>query len=211
MERGHPAHRDDGGSWRDSSPSWLEGVLATKKAVKPTPLEIADRLGAESSSHALDYATLTALYADGRDLSTVTLKRELWANLLRSALGTQFTDTDQLVLEHTLPVNSAEIIAHLVLGLDATQLSAETLLSGDQFVVAGLTGVVDRDFFDWVLEVPGGDGFITALARRLARFDWSSVDHDVLNVLYKSVIKPDVRKALGEYYTPDWLWPWWVQ
>ena len=184
---------------------WLEGVLATRQAVRPTPSEIADRLGAASSSHALDYATLAVLYADSRDLPTVTLKRELWASLLRSALGTQFTDSDELFLEHTLLVNSAEIIAHLVLGLAAEQLSPSTLLSGDQFTKAGLYGIVDRDFFDWVLEVPGGDGFVTALARRLSRFDWSEVEHDVLKVLYESVISAETRKALGEYYTPDWL------
>lgn len=184
---------------------WLEGVLATKQAIPPTPQEIADRLGATSSSHALDYFTLAALYRDSRDLPTVVLKRDLWASLLRSALGTQFTNSDELFLEHTLLVNSAEIIAHLVLGLDVQQLSPSTLLSGDQFAVAGLHGVVDRDFFDWVIEVPGGDGFITALARRLARFDWSKVEHDVLKVLYEEVISAETRKLLGEYYTPDWL------
>ncbi len=184
---------------------WLEGVLATKRAVRPTPDEIADRLGAQSSSHALDYSTLAALYADSQELPTVALKRELWANLLRSALGTQFTNSDELFLEHTLLVNSAEIIAHLVLGLDVEQLSPATILSGDQFSIAGLHGVVERDFFDWVLEVPGGDGFVTALARRLARFDWSAVEHDVLKVLYESVISAETRKTLGEYYTPDWL------
>lgn len=185
--------------------TWLEGVLATKRAVRPTPDEIHDRLGADSSSHDLDFATLKALYDEHKNEPTVTLKRELWASLLRSALGTQFTDDDALFLEHTLLVNSAEIIAHLVLGLDATQLSPATLLSGDQFAAAGLYGVVDRDFFDWVLEVPGGEGFVSALARRLSRFDWSAVEHDVLKILYESVIKPEVRKSLGEYYTPDWL------
>lgn len=185
--------------------NWLEGVLATKTAVKPTPDEIHDRLGADSSSHALDFATVNALYQDHSANPTVVLKRELWANLLKSALGTQFSNSDDLFLEHTLLVNSAEVIAHFVLGVDATQLSPATLLSGDQFVAAGLHGVVDRDFFDWVLEVPGGDAFITSLARRLSRFDWSTVEHDVLKVLYESVIKPEVRKSLGEYYTPDWL------
>ena len=184
---------------------WLEGVLATKKSIKPTPTEIAERLGAESSSHALDYATLEALYEDSKDLPTVVLKRDLWANLLRSALGTQFTNSAELFLEHTLLVNSAEIIAHLVLGLNAEELSPTTLLAGDQFTTAGLHGVVDRDFFDWVLEVPGGDGFIKAMARRLSRFDWSAVEHDVLKVLYESVVSAETRKALGEYYTPDWL------
>jgi hypothetical protein len=54
-------------------------------------------------------------------------------------------------------------------------------------------------------EVLGGEGFIATLARRLARFDWSTVEHVVLNVLYESVISTSTRKALGEYYTPDWL------
>lgn len=184
---------------------WLEGVLATKQAVTPTPDEIKNRLGSKSSSHDLDYSTLAALYADSRDHPTVQLKRELWADLLRSALGTQFTNSDELFLEHTLLVNSAEVIAHLVLGLDAKELSPATLLAGDQFNRAGLHGVVDRDFFDWVLEVPGGDGYISALARRLSRFNWAQVEHDVLKVLYESVISAETRKALGEYYTPDWL------
>lgn len=184
---------------------WLEGVLATKKGVRPSPREVHERLGAESSSHQLDYSTLSALYAASRELPTVQVKRQLWAKLLRSALGTQFTDDDTLFLEHTLLVNSAEIIAHSVLGLDTAQLAPATLLSGDQFAIAGLHGVVDRDFFDWVLEVPGGEGFVTSLARRLSRFDWSAVEHDVLKVLYESVISAETRKSLGEYYTPDWL------
>ena len=101
---------------------WLEGVLATRRGVPPTPDEIAARLGANSPSHALDRATLAALYAEHAGDPTVRLKRELWASLLRSALGTQFTDDDALFLEHTLLVNSAEVIAHLVVGLDATAL-----------------------------------------------------------------------------------------
>lgn len=184
---------------------WLEGVLATRRSVAPTPQTIAEHLGARSSAHALDYSTLAALYAHGRDMPTVQLKRELWAKLLRGALGTQFVDSDELFLDHTLLVNSAEIIAHLVLGLPAEALSPATLLSGDQFAVAGIYGVVDRDFFDWVLEVPGGEGYVSALARQLSRFDWSAVEHDVLKVLYESVIPSETRKALGEYYTPDWL------
>ncbi|WP_422748876.1 N-6 DNA methylase [Mycobacterium sp. WMMD1722] len=185
--------------------NWLEGVLATKQTIAPTPDEIRDRLGASSSSHALDYATLKAIYNDHRNEPTVVLKRELWAKLLTSALGTQFSNTDELFLEHTLLVNSAEIIAHLVLDLKVVEIAPETLLSGDLFIAAGISGVVDRDFFDWIIEVPGGSGFISSLARRLARFDWSDVEHDVLKVLYESVISPEVRKSLGEYYTPDWL------
>lgn len=91
---------------------WLEGVLATRDGVRPTPTEIAARLGHASSGHALDIASLTALYREHRDQPTVALKRDLWAELLRSALSTQFTNSDELFIEHTYLVNSAEIIAH---------------------------------------------------------------------------------------------------
>lgn len=195
------ASRPDG----DGLLFWLEGVLATRQNVPPTPAEIAARLGEGSASYALDRATLAGLYAEHMQTPTVQLKRELWASLLRSALGTQFTDDDDLFIEHTLLVNSAEVIAHLVVGLDVTDLQPATLLGGQRFDSAGIYGVVEQDFFDWVLEIPGGASFIRTLARRLARFDWSAVEHDVLKVLYESVIGTDTRRRLGEYYTPDWL------
>ncbi len=184
---------------------WLEGVLATSQGLRPTPAEIARRLGADSTSHALDRESLNGLYAAHGQLPSVQLKRRLWARLLTTALGTQFEDSDELFLEHTLLVNSADIIAHAVLGLDVSTLPPASLLSGRQFEMAQIAGVVEADFFDWVLEVPGGGSFVRTLARRLARFDWSNVDHDVLKVLYESVIGAETRRRLGEYYTPDWL------
>lgn len=186
---------------------WLEGVLATVQDLKPTPEEIERRLGARSSSHALDRSTLAELYARNKDNPSVRVKRQLWAHLLRTALGTQFEDRDDLFVEHTLLVNSAEIIAHAVLGLRVQHLEPAQLLSGGKFVEHGIHGVVESDFFDWVVEatVPGGENFIRTLARRLARFDWSQVEHDVLKVLYESIIGRATRKKLGEYYTPDWL------
>lgn len=184
---------------------WLEGVLATSKNIIPNSHEIASRLGATSSAYALDRATLAALYHANRQKPTIKLKRLLWSRLLTSALGTQFEDSDDLFIEHTLLVNSAEIIAHAVLGLPIEGLNPASLLSGNKFDESGVYGVVEADFFDWVIEVGGGEEFVRALARRLGRFDWSHVEQDVMKVLYESVIGADTRKRLGEYYTPDWL------
>jgi hypothetical protein len=184
---------------------WLEGVLATAKGIPPTAGEIAARLGQASSAYALDRATLSSLYAINRHRPTLQMKRTLWSRLLTSALGTQFEDTDDLFIEHTLLVNSAEIIALAVLGLPIDDLNPASLLSGSKFDESGIYGVVESDFFDWVIEVEGGDKFVRTLARRLGRFDWSTVEQDVLKVLYESVIGAETRKRLGEYYTPDWL------
>ena len=43
------------------------------------------------------------------------------------------------------------------------------------------------------------------MARRIARFDWQKAPNDVAAILYETVIPPDERRQLGEYYTPDWL------
>jgi SAM-dependent methyltransferase len=184
---------------------WLEGVLATRTGIPPTPTEIVQRLGATSTSHQLDLAAVTELYERHKDLDTVKLKRKLWADLLSSALGTQFVDEDHLFIEHTLLINSAHIIAHLVVGLDVLALQPATLVTGHQFERSHIFGVVEHDFFGWTIEVADGTAFLRGLARRLTRFDWSSADHDVLKILYESIIGTDMRRRMGEYYTPDWL------
>lgn len=81
---------------------WLEGVLATTHDIPPTAQNIEQRLGAGSSAHQLDRATLATLYERNRDAPTVSVKRALWSQLLVSALGTQFEDTDELFIDHTL-------------------------------------------------------------------------------------------------------------
>ena len=184
---------------------WLEGALATAEAIAPTPREIERRLGAYSSAHALAYAELHRLYDENRDNPTVVLKRQLWARLLRTAFGTNFVDDDQLFIDHTLLVISAEVIAHSVVGLDPTLLLPASVLSGQSFAQAGISGVIEQDFFDWVAEVPEGEAFVRQLATRLTRFAWQHVEHDVMKVLYESIINADWRHRLGEYYTPDWL------
>jgi SAM-dependent methyltransferase len=186
---------------------WLEGVLATTTRVRPTPKEIERRLGARSSGHALDSMDLAALYERHRNDPSVKLKRELWGRLLTTALGTNFEDSDELFINHTLLVLSAECIAHAVVGWDLTdeQLTPVTICSGELFSQAQIFNVVEADFFDWPIEVDGGDRFIKLLAQRLARFAWDEVEHDVMKVLYESVIAAEQRHSLGEYYTPDWL------
>ncbi|WP_219461610.1 N-6 DNA methylase [Nonomuraea rhizosphaerae] len=186
---------------------WLESVLATASHITPTPVEIERRLGAGSPSHKLDFLELQNLYRANRNHSEVQLKRELWSKLLTTALGTNFTNEDDLFVEHTLLVATAEIIAHAVVGIDPADptVAARTLLEGSLFASSQVGGVVEADFFDWIVDIPGGDRFVKTLSQRLARFAWQAVEHDVMKVLYESIIASETRHALGEYYTPDWL------
>ncbi len=186
---------------------WLEGVLATASQVLPKPREVKRRLGADGPGFRLDVADLEHLYEGCRSNPEVVLKRELWARLLFAALGTNFTNDDALFVAHTYLVLVAELVAHAVVGIDLThpELDVAAVLSGDRFTQAGIGGVVEPDFFDWPAEAAGGEQFVRSLGRRIARFDWAKVDHDVLKTLYESVIDEQTRHRLGEYYTPDWL------
>jgi hypothetical protein len=187
--------------------AWLEVVLATTDKVTPSPGEIVRRLGADSPAVQLDLADLRALYALCRAEPEVRLKRQLWARLLLSALGTNFEDSDDLFVTHSYLVLVAELVAHEVMGLsiDAAGQNFRDVLEGHRFALAGLYGVVEADFFDWLAAIPSAQPVIAGIARRLSRFDWGSVEHDVLKVLYESVIDSETRRKLGEYYTPDWL------
>lgn len=187
---------------------WLEAILASQEQVKPTPRDIEQRLGAESPAHLLDVKELTALWEAHRSQPELELKRQLWAKLLRTAFGESFTDDDAIFINHTLLVLIAEAIAHAVVGLDpSTQVTPDDLVTGRSFDAMGIHGVVESDFFDWIVAVPDGHAFVTALAARIAKFDWTSdaLEHDVLKHLYESIISQETRESLGEYYTPDWL------
>ena len=147
------------------------------------------------------------MYAKYRNQPTVQVKRAIWAKLLTTASGVNFADEDRLFVDHTLLVAMAEVIGHAVLGFSPTapEISAADIMSGWHFSEAAIGGVIESDFFDWIVHVPGGEQFIKELARRVTRFAWNQVEHDVMKVLYQSIISEDTRHQLGEYYTPDWL------
>lgn len=185
---------------------WLESIMATRTQVKPTLATIEELLGATSPAHQFDHAVLRGMLTAAAGDTEVELKRELWSKLLKVAYGDAFTDDEKLFVNHTLLVITAEAIAHAIVGFDITAgLTANDLVSGAQFSSRQIHGVVEQDFFDWPVDLPGGHELVADVARRVARFDWSAVEHDVLKVLYESVIEQRDRQDLGEYYTPDWL------
>lgn len=188
--------------------TWLSSVLTTEERVEPTRQAIADRIGAASPGHDLERAALRVLYDAHRGQPEVAIKRELWAKLLTTALGTQFSaDEEDLFIEHTLLVTTAECVAHAVLGYPISHLSPATLLGGDLLShESQIHGVVEQDFFDWPLDCrDAGHRWVASLARRLEQFDWGTVTHDVMKTIYESVITVETRRRLGEYYTPDFL------
>jgi hypothetical protein len=187
--------------------AWLESILATVRSLGTSPREIEERLGARSPAYLLYKQELLELYRINKDMPYVRVRRDMWAKLLTTAAGEHFDDDDDLFVDHTLLALMAQVIGHAVLNFhpEDASVSAEDIVSGKAFARAAIAGVVEADFFDWVVRIPGGEVLVKEIARQLTRFAWGNVEHDVLKVLYHSIIPERVRHALGEYYTPDWL------
>ena len=191
---------------------WLrDHALSAEENIPPARHVIAERFGPNSPSYQLDIAVLKALYEQHAASSTIKVKRQLWQNLLTAALGeiaSTPTQLDDLFVRHTYLSVVIGMVVQASFGSDIYRL-AETdpadLLHGRDFrSKTGLQGVVESDFFAWPAEVDGLP-LLRTLARRIAKFDWSQAPNDIAAILYETVIPPDERRQLGEYYTPDWL------
>ena len=193
---------------------WLRDVALTEQAydIAPTRENLRRYFGDASLATNQNLATLRWMHDQHRELNTVRVKRRLWADLLRAALGEvagTSEELDDLFIRHTYLSAVIGMAVQASFGINIYDLAAQQpgdLLKGERLKAAtGLSGIIESDFFAWPTEVSGGDGFIRSLAQLVSRFDWRSAPPDIAANLYQTVIPADERRQLGEYYTPDWL------
>ena len=210
--------------------AWLrDSALVSLEGVSPDREEISGHFGAGSPSYQRDIAALKTLYLENAELETIQVKRRLWYDLLRTALGeiaygpegmsdesradlekvgVGTEGMDDLFVRHTYLSTVIGMVVQASFGIDIRQLAESDptdLLQGRElYNSTGLWGVLESDFFAWPNEV-GGIPLLQTLARRVARFDWAEASPDTAATLYETVIPPEERRQLGEYYTPAWL------
>jgi hypothetical protein len=67
----------------------------------------------------------------------------------------------------------------------------------------------ERDEYDWVFDpemAPQLDEFFKKIGEFLLSVDWSQeVELDLLKRIYQNVVPKEIRRQLGEFYTPDWI------
>ncbi len=191
---------------------WLRDVALKPETDLPPSRETVTRhFGPDSITYQRDIAELRRLYGDYADFGTLRVKRKLWENLLTAALGEIAvgpSELDDLFVRHTYLTTVVGIIVQASFGIDVRKL-AETgpddLIHGREFrSKTGLQGVVESDFFSWPTEV-GGLPLLKTLAHTVSKFDWQKSPNDIGAIIYETIIPPDERRQLGEYYTPDWL------
>ncbi|MGH6899071.1 MAG: N-6 DNA methylase [Geminicoccaceae bacterium] len=182
---------------------WLESVVALNDEIPPDVISIQHQLGRHSVAYHRAIREIEALWNDLKDDPEANLKRDLWNRLLRVAYGTDI-EAPALFFQHTYLTIVAKAIATVAL-LDTLPASGATLLEGKPFRDLGIVGAVESDFFDWVLLHPKGGDLVMEIARQANRFRLRDIRIDILKGLYESLIDPEQRHDLGEYYTPDWL------
>ena len=191
---------------------WLrDEALVSLENMPPDRGAVEKHFGPNSPSYERDIAALKDLYQQVSGLQTILVKRNLWHDLLRTALGEIASSTeemDDLFIRHTYLSAVIAIVVQASFGLDVRQMAAndpDDLLTGRKFRNdTGLQGVLESDFFAWPNEV-GGVPLVKTLARRVAKFNWTESPPDIASILYEAVIPPEERRRLGEYYTPAWL------
>jgi len=183
--------------------AWLSSVVAVRTDLDPTPDIIRRELGRGSLAWHIANQELKKLWNEVREHPDVHLKRELWAQLMERVYGGS-VDQDDLFFQHTYLTVVAKTMATHVLGIIVTPEPAD-LLAGRPFQEAGISGAVESDFFDWLLAAGRGPDLVHRISLQAKRFRLREVQTDVLKSLYESLIDPQQRHDLGEYYTPDWL------
>jgi hypothetical protein len=64
---------------------------------------------------------------------------------------------------------------------------------------------IERDVFSWFMDSKEQINVISHFAKRLKDYDLEGVRRDVLKRVYQTIIPQNLRKALGEFYTKDWV------
>ena len=191
---------------------WLrDNALEAMENIPSDRDSIAKHFGLNSPNYQRDITALKILYEQNAGLETIQVKRRLWHDLLRTALGeTSYSpeQMDDLFIRHTYLSAVIGMVVQASFNIDLRDLAAnepEDLLYGRRFRNAtGLHGIVESDFFTWPAEVEGRP-LLQTLARRVAKFNWREAPADIGAILYQTVIPPEERRQLGEYYTPAWL------
>ena len=180
---------------------WLQSAVATGESLPPDPLTITREFGRESLAARRALDTLGSLWERFGNTPEASLKRALWERLLGLAYGDEVGD-DRLFLQHTYLVIVAKAVAWRSM-IDAPPVDAAALLHGTAFEDMGIIGQSEPDFFDWVLASEHGADLVMRTERQVARFRLHDIQVDILKALYESLIDPEARHDLGEYYTPD--------
>jgi hypothetical protein len=185
---------------------WLDRYLFRLTPRSPDEKDVSKRFGAGSPTYLLTLGALRQWWDTVKDEPPVALKYEIWQKQLTVVYG-EGIGTEDLFLQHTYLATLAKLLASVIFARPALGDEAD-ILTGAYFVGLGIQNFIEEDLFSWVLR-PETKKMAVRLLRdlrtQLSQYDAAGFTEDVLKGLYQGLVDPQVRRDLGEFYTPDWL------
>ena len=151
---------------------------------------------------------LKRLLAEQSALHGVEYSNDVSAYLY--ALNTYIALLAKLIAALALPKASQNVLDASVPLPDRIR----ALESGEMFEHAGITNMLNGDFFSWYSDDKSWHKFESPIGAMISKLSGISFDvtkksvdstRDLFKGIYETFVPRALRHALGEYYTPDWL------
>ncbi|MGC9113367.1 DNA methyltransferase [Acidilobus sp.] len=197
--------------------------LTTEVAkVRPTPEHILGKTSGIVEKHS---KTIRELLKDGDRVKTYY---RLWVRTMELIYGKNVLDSindledlfTRLTIYVTVLKSLGATILEAALGGGRYTIPIRLYLEGHKAAVElfwyrkalsrfNVNYLFERDEHDWVFDPQVAhklDQFFKDIGEFLLSIDWShGVELDLLKRVYQNIVPRDVRRQLGEYYTPDWI------
>ncbi len=189
--------------------NWFDSYFFTSSKIIPTSEHLKQMFGLNSPSYAVIRQELLELFDKVKDSRNIKTKYSNWEKFLEIVYGDKPNEIN-LFIAHTYLSTFVKLIVYLKLTSKNQLRSYDILpiLYGNVFSQLGIINFVEDDFFTWTMFISirkQSSKIFEKILRDLEIYDLDQMNEDVLKELYQEMVRPDVRKQLGEFYTPDWL------
>jgi len=189
--------------------NWFDSYFFSSVKIKPTSEHLKQSFGINSPTFAIIKQELLELYDNVKNNHRTKVKYDNWSRFLEIVYGDK-PDELNLFITHTYLSTFAKLLVYLKVKSKSQSWSDEIsyILWGGVFTKLGIRNFVEEDFFTWTMSLSirkKSSKIFEKILRDLEIYDLDEMDEDVMKELYQDMIRPDVRKQLGEFYTPDWL------
>lgn len=182
---------------------WLDRNMLSPELLPATTEAFTGEFGLNKPAFNDSEAFLRVAWKNNRE----DVLYDQWASFLRVVYGSN-VDSEDLFIRHTYLATLAKLLAYSSFSGGALPISPDQIaeiLEGRVFEKWNIHNFLEEDFFSWVGRSSEGIKAASTLLERLASYDLTTIDEDILKSLYQELVDPQARHDLGEYYTPDWL------
>ncbi len=182
---------------------FLDRYLFQTEVRKPTLDAIKRDFGETSSVFLTSFRLLAQHFRAVRQDPHVQTAFEQWQRFLSIAYGS-FEAREDVFLVHTYLSLFAKVLAYEVLTGDTfiNEDEQRRIVDGSEFEKRNVRNFATDDFYNWIADARHRDALkpvFRTITQAIGRYDFSSVDEDILKGVYQELIDLETRHALGEY------------